>query len=139
MNQFNALKDKKTLLIDDDELVRDSLGMVFAINGCFMRTEESAEAGLRALSEEKFDIIISDYRLPRSDGLEFFKLANSSQPDTMNILITAYRDKDLAANTSEIKIDELLEKPFSVTKLVEALVRLLKVSDKINCQFMGIK
>ena len=49
MNRFNALKEKKTLLIDDDVFVRDSLRIVFATNGCFMRTEESAEAGLCAL------------------------------------------------------------------------------------------
>jgi len=60
MYQFNPLKEKKTLLVDDDELLRDSLKMMFATYGCFMRTEKSAEAGLRALSEEKFDIIISD-------------------------------------------------------------------------------
>ena len=132
MNLFSALKEKKTLLIDDDELVRNSLRMVFTTNGCFMRTEESAEAGLNALNEEDFDIIISDYRLPGFNGLEFFKLANSSQPNTMNVLITAYRDKGLAASTSEIKVDKLLEKPFSVTKLVEALVRLMKASDEEN-------
>ena len=126
MNLFSALKEKKTLLIDDDELVRNSLRMVFTTNGCFMRTEESAEAGLNALNEEDFDIIISDYRLPGFNGLEFFKLANSSQPDTMNILITAYRDTDLTPNPSELRIDGLLEKPFSVTKLVRALVRLIK-------------
>ena len=132
MNLFSALKEKKTLLVDDDELVRESLKIVFATNGCFMRTEESAEAGLHALKEENFDIIISDFRLPGFDGLEFFKLANSSRPDTMNILITAYRDNDLTVNTSEIRVDELLEKPFSVTKLIEALARLIKNNDKKN-------
>ena len=132
MNLFSALKEKKTLLIDDDELVRDSLRMVFTTTGCFMRTEESAEAGLIALNEENFDIIISDYRLPGFSGLEFFRCVNYSHPDTMNILITAYRDKDLKLNTSKIRVDKLLEKPFSVTKLVEVLVRLIKVGNKEN-------
>jgi DNA-binding NtrC family response regulator len=126
MNPFSQLKKAKTLLVDDDELIRDSLSMAFATKGCFIKTAETAEEGLQALEEEKFDIIISDFRLPGINGLEFFKLANSSQPDTMNILITACRDKDLTSNASEIRVDELFEKPFSVTKLAEALVSLIK-------------
>jgi DNA-binding NtrC family response regulator len=126
MNPFSQLKKAKTLLIDDDEQIRDSLSMVFATKGCFIKVAETAEEGFKALEKEKFDIIISDFRLPGINGLEFFKLANSSQPDAMNILITACRDKDLTSNASEIRVDELFEKPFSVTKLAEALVSLIK-------------
>ena len=60
MNSFNELKKFKTLLVDDDELIRDSLKIAFSAKGCAMRVAESAEEGLQAIREEKFDIIISD-------------------------------------------------------------------------------
>jgi DNA-binding NtrC family response regulator len=55
MNPFSQLTKTKTLLVDDDELIRDSLGMAFATKGCFIKTAETAEQGLKALEEEKFE------------------------------------------------------------------------------------
>ena len=59
MNPFNQLKQVKTLLVDDDELIRDSLSMAFKNKGCSMRVAGTAEEGLQAVNQEKFDIIIS--------------------------------------------------------------------------------
>ena len=51
------------LLVDDDDFIRDSLGIVFKNNGCSIRTAETAEEGLRVLNLERFDVIICDLRL----------------------------------------------------------------------------
>ena len=67
MNSFEQLKKYRTLLVDDDEFIRNSLRMVFNNKGCFLETAETAEEGLRILEEKKYDIIISDLRLPGID------------------------------------------------------------------------
>lgn len=121
MNPFNELKGTKTLLVDDDELIRDSLNIAFANKGCFMRTTETAEDGLRALEEESFDIIISDFKLPGIDGLEFLRLAAASYPNTVRILITAYGDTHVASEATAVGVHDFIEKPFSVKRLAEAL------------------
>ena len=126
MKLFGALQGKKTLLIDDDELVRDSLKIVFATNGCFIRTEESAEAGLRALEEENFDILISDLRLPGADGLSFFKSAALTQPHSVKFLITAYKDDRIYIDALKIGINAFIQKPFSVNSLIEKLALALE-------------
>ena len=118
MDAFNKLKEFRTLLIDDDELIRDSLGMAFTNKGCYLRTAETAEEGLRALRDESFDVIISDFNLPGMDGLEFFRLASWSYPNTVNVLITAYGDNEIAAKSSEIGVHEFVEKPFTVNRLM---------------------
>ena len=125
MNYFSELKELRTLLVDDDELVRDSLSIVFATHGCFMRAEESAEAALRALEEEKFDLIISDLSLPGKGGLDFLKAARAAQPDTLCVLITAYRDQKVAAEACAMGIHDFIEKPFSVGALVQSLALLI--------------
>jgi CheY-like chemotaxis protein len=90
MNPFNPLEKVKTLLVDDDELIRDSLSMVFDSKGCFIKTAETAEEGLRVLEEDKYDIIISDLRLPGMDGLRFLRFASLIQAEPIKLLITAY-------------------------------------------------
>jgi DNA-binding NtrC family response regulator len=125
MNLFSALKEKKTLLVDDNELVRDSLRIVFATNGCFMRTAETAEEGMQALEEARFDLIISDLRLPGKGGLDFLKTARDAQPDTLCVLITAYGDQKVAAEAAAMGINDFIEKPFSVGTLLQSLALLI--------------
>lgn len=126
MNPFNELKEVKTLLVDDDELIRDALGMAFKNKGCFMRAAESAEEGLKAIKEEQFDVIISDFRLPGINGLDFLKLAAITHPEAVNILITAYRDEYLFSEAVRLGVTEFIDKPFSVRALVDLLAVSLK-------------
>jgi DNA-binding NtrC family response regulator len=126
MNPFNELKQVKTLLVDDDEFIRDSLKIAFATKGCPMRVAGTAEEGLQAIKEEQFDIIISDFRLPGMNGLEFLKLANITHPDSVNILITAYRDEYLFSEAIRLGVTEFIDKPFSVKALAELLAVSLK-------------
>jgi len=121
MDLFNRLENLKTLLIDDDEIIRDSLVLAFRNKGCYLLAVETAEEGLEALRKERFDIIIADYILPGMDGIEFLKLATRSHPNTVNIIITAYAD-DIASEAFSIGVHDFMQKPFSLEKLVESLV-----------------
>ena len=118
------------LLVDDDDFIRDSLGIVFKNNGCSIRTAETAEEGLRVLNLERFDVIISDLRLPGINGLEFFKLVNNYQSGALSMLIISYRDRGIVSKAAAMGIYEYIEKPFSVEELVESLARLIKSQDQ---------
>jgi DNA-binding NtrC family response regulator len=91
---------------------------------------ETAEEGLKAIKEEQFDIIISDFRLPGMNGLDFLKLATATHPAAVNILITAYRDEYMFSEAIRIGVTEFIEKPFSVKALVALLALSLKRQTK---------
>ena len=91
---FNTMKDFCTLLIDDDDLIRDSLGIVFNANSQQFIAVESAEKGLDLIEKKKIDVIICDYRLPGMNGFEFFKRVSKFLPNVVKILITAYGDDE---------------------------------------------
>jgi len=125
MKTFSKLRNLKTLLVDDDEMIRDALAMAFESNGCCLKVYEVAEKGLQALEEERFDIIICDFRLPGMDGLEFFKLVGNYQSHILKILISGYGDKELNSKSSRIGVHAFIQKPFSVKQLIDSLVRLV--------------
>ena len=130
MNAFDELKQVKTLLVDDDEFIRNSLELAFKNKGCALEVAETAEEGLQAIKDHQFDIIISDFRLPGMDGLHFLKLTTFTQPQAIRFLITAYRDDHIYAKALRSGIDQFIDKPFAVTVLVNLLALSIKGQNK---------
>ena len=138
MDPFSKIKKMKTLLIDDDELIRDSLSMVFLNKGCFLMAVESAEEGLCAMQKNQFDIIISDFILPGMNGIDFFKQAAINQTDTANILISGNISSKKLLEKNEAKVHDFVQKPFSVTDLAHTLAALTE-NKKLNQQNLNEK
>ncbi len=118
---YNKLRNREILLIDDDELIRDSLTLFFMGEGIHLSAIASAEKGLEALAKHNYDIIIVDYRLPGVDGVEFFKRIKETQKDTLKILITAYKDHKVVSEADKIGIQDFIEKPFTSKTIKHAL------------------
>ena len=104
--------------------------MVFDAKGCFIKTAETAEEGLRALEKEKFNIIISDLRLPGMNGLDFLKLTGVTHPNAIRFLITSYRDDLMLSKAISSGIDQFIDKPFAVNVLINLLAVALKQQAK---------
>ena len=119
----------KILLIDDDEWIRDSLLLFFQGEGCDLVGLANAEEAMEMLRKQSYDIIISDYRLPGMDGLEFFKLTRESHPHTLRILITAYGSDELASTAFSLGIDDLILKPLTTNAIEKSLSLLVKKYD----------
>jgi DNA-binding NtrC family response regulator len=124
MNIFSKLRDMKILLIDDDEWIRDSLSIFFEAEGCQISALETAEEGLKALERQKFEIIITDYKLPGMDGLTFLKRIQSSHPDAKKILITAYKTEAVVNEARKVGVQHLIPKPITSDILEASLTHL---------------
>ena len=124
MDIFSTLQNMKILLIDDDEWIRDSLCLLFEAEGCELLALETAEEGLNALHHQHYDIIISDYKLPGMDGLEFLKQIQISHPKAIRIMITAYINESLVSEGKKIGIQDFIAKPFTSETLQASLARL---------------
>jgi DNA-binding NtrC family response regulator len=132
MELCDLLKNKKILLIDDDQYIRNSLGYYFKKKTLAFVALESAEEALELLKQESFDIIICDYKLPRMNGLDFFFHLYELQPEALRIFITAYASDAVAMRAEGIGIDVFIEKPFTTKDIEESLQRLLATSAPLN-------
>ncbi len=113
MNLFDELRQMKILLIDDDEWIRDSLRLFFEAEGCHLTTLETAEEAVDALRKQGFDIIITDYKLPGMDGLDFLELIQEPGVRAIKILITAYKSKEVIEQAVGYGVQAFIEKPFT--------------------------
>jgi DNA-binding NtrC family response regulator len=118
----------KLLLIDDDEWIRDSLSLFFEGEGCHLLAIETAEEALEALNNQTYEIIITDYRLPGIDGLEFLRQIQSKNLEAMKILITAYGDDEVISEAKRIGVQDIINKPFNSEDIEASLARLIDVN-----------
>mgnify|MGYP001304304658 CR=1 FL=1 len=123
---FEGIRDKKILLVDDDESIRDSLSMFFLSEGIHIETLETAEEGLEAIKQKHYDIIFTDHRLPGMDGLTFLRHLQNLCPNTFKVLITAYGGYDMLITAAELGVNEYIEKPFTTKLIKNALSKLME-------------
>jgi len=122
---FKKLRERKILLIDDDEWIRDSMHLFFEDEGCDLVALETAEEGITALAKQSFDIIIVDYRLPGIDGLSFFERIKNTCQQSIKILITAYGGKDVTLKAKQIGVHDIIDKPFTTETIEKSLCMLI--------------
>lgn len=123
---FVALRRLNLLLVEDDELIRDSLELFFANEGCRLEVSASAEEGLQMVRVRDFDVVITDFRLPGMSGLDFLHLLQELQPAAQKILLTAYMNEEVLAEAFRLGVHEFVEKPIATEDIEEALARIIR-------------
>jgi DNA-binding NtrC family response regulator len=112
------------LIVDDEPDILESLTDVFALHlpGVKIHTAESGKRGLEILAKEPIGLVVSDYKMPGMDGLEFLTKARQVAPAAPRILITAYPELNVAVRAiNEAQIQNFLTKPITPTALIEAV------------------
>jgi response regulator RpfG family c-di-GMP phosphodiesterase len=116
------------LLVDDEPDILESLKEILEaqIPGVHVRTAPSGKAGLDILAKEPVDLILTDYRMPGMNGLEFLMKAAEASPGVPRILITAFPDLDIAIKAiNEADIEHFFTKPFEPAVVVDSVRALL--------------
>ena len=85
------LRDKgKLLIVDDEPIVRDSLGKWFHEEGYKIGTAESASEALTRLAERRWDLALVDIKMPGTDGIELQRRLREVDPDLIVVIMTGY-------------------------------------------------
>ncbi|NLH73326.1 MAG: sigma-54-dependent Fis family transcriptional regulator [Verrucomicrobia bacterium] len=104
------MEDKPTLLIVDDEKpTRDGLRAALEDRYDVYVAEDAATA-TALLEQQKFDVVLTDFRLPREDGMKVITRAKSLSPPPVCILMTAYGSEDLAVEAMKRGADDYIAK-----------------------------
>jgi len=128
MDIFDRVKNMKILLVDDDEWIRDSLSLFFEAEGCNLLAFETAEEGMEAVKKQAYDIVISDYKLPGMDGLEFLRRVKEKRPNAFEVLITAYANCEILKEAKMIGVQDIILKPFTSEDVETSLARIIENS-----------
>ncbi len=115
----------KVWIIDDDRSIRWVLERALQQEGISCTAFESGDRALNALKSERPDAVITDVRMPGTDGLSLLKILAEDVPSLPVIIMTAHSDLDSAVSAYQGGAFEYLPKPFDVDEAVAVIKRAL--------------
>jgi len=110
------------LVVDDEEMMRELLQDVLAMEGYTVETAEDGQAALVCVKESTPLLVISDIKMPRMNGFELLKSVKERFPDMRVIMMTGYSDDFTVKDALRLNADEYIIKPFN-TQDITAVVK----------------
>jgi len=118
----------RVLLVDDDEVVRFSLGRVLEKNGFRVTTAASVSEALKHIGAATFDVLLSDLHMPGAgDGLTVVSAMRHANPQAVTLLLSGFPQMQAAAEAILRQTDEVLVKPMEIDALIEVIMQRLKM------------
>jgi len=111
----------KILIVDDEEIVRESLSEWFKEDGYQVESAENAEEALNNLNKSRYDIYFLDIKMPGMDGMELHHRIREIDKDAIVIIITAYAAVDTAVKALKDGAFDYITKPFDPENLSHLL------------------
>ena len=111
------VKMAKILVVDDDQGMRELLEIMLTEEGYRVSTSADAGKALARCRKETFDLIITDLKMPKMDGIAFLREVKDLSPETMVILITAYASGETAVTAMNEGAYDYIEKDFAIEDL----------------------
>ena len=109
--------DTRILIVDDEQSMREFLSILLEREGYYPLQADSAEAALRLLESEGYELVISDVNMPGLSGLELLERIKEKTPDTAVLLITAFSTTEQAVEAMKLGAYDYIAKPFKIEEI----------------------
>ncbi|MDO9565948.1 MAG: sigma-54 dependent transcriptional regulator [Candidatus Desulfaltia sp.] len=119
----------KILVVDDDQGMREFLEILLVREGYEVTSASGGKEALGLCKKHKFDLAITDLKMPKVDGIDVLKTIKEISPETMVILITAYASGETAVAAMKEGAYDYLEKNFDVEDLKAVIKDALSKKD----------
>jgi two-component system response regulator PilR (NtrC family) len=129
---------EKILVVDDEQSLRDVLSIMLKRAGYAVTSAMDGEEAIELLNKEIFDLVITDLRMPKIDGMEVLKAVKSASPGTVVLIITAFASADSAVEAMKQGAYDYLTKPFQVDE-VQLIIRNALEKRRLTTENMLLK
>lgn len=114
------------LLVDDEVNTRRGLSLLLEQEGFVVSTAADGQEALELMAQHLPDVVVTDLRMPRIDGLELLRRARSSHGDLPFVMMTAFGAVDTVRMAMRAGATDYLEKPVSFEELLATLASALQ-------------
>ena len=119
-------KSEKIIIVDDEAEVVTSLVELLKAKGFDVVGEIDSQKMLERIDKEYFDIIVTDFKMPKVSGLDIAEKVNQNGIDSDVIIITGFGTMDIAIQSLKNGVYDFLLKPFKYEELVHTIERAIE-------------
>jgi CheY-like chemotaxis protein len=121
---------RRILIVDDDETVAMTFQSILEIlPNCEFAIANSGEQALRLFERQPFNLLITDYRMPNTNGIMLAKRVRQLYPQTITVVVTAYGNDELREQAARASVWRVLDKPVNFTELHAVVLEALGQSE----------
>jgi DNA-binding NtrC family response regulator len=113
------------LVVDDERNTLDALSTILRREGHTVLTAASGQEALTQLQEETVDLLLSDLKMPKMDGLALLRHVKSHHADVVVLMMSGYQDVTAAVEAMKAGVFDYLVKPFGKEDVVRAVQKAL--------------
>lgn len=113
--------EKRVLAIDDEQVVLDSIAKVLKEAGYEVKTTRSGAEGIGYAVNEPFDIVLTDIRMPGTDGFKVIRDIRRAGKSVPIIMITGYASVSSSVQAMKLGASNYIEKPFTPDQLLRTI------------------
>jgi YesN/AraC family two-component response regulator len=121
--------DIEIVVVDDEEEILEVISQFLDLY-CVKTFTDGRDAIDYVITSNQVQLIISDIKMPKIDGIELLKKIHVEKPEIPFIILTAYSSIDIAINALKIGASDFLFKPFDRDDLLGSVKKVLKKKDK---------
>lgn len=127
-------RPKRILIVDDEPTLVFFLkqGLRESDHAYTVEGAASGEEALTKLTYNRYDLIVTDLKMPGISGFTLVEVARSLHPDISIILITAYGSPEVQREVKQLEVDGYLTKPFQMIELQNIVDEILTAKDTQN-------
>jgi YesN/AraC family two-component response regulator len=127
-------RPKRILIVDDESTLVFFLKQGLQESGiqCLVDNASSGEEALTKLTYNRYDVLITDLKMPGINGFTLLEVARSLHPDIRVILMTAFGSPEVQAEASRLKVDGYLTKPFPTAQLQDIVKTILAINSTLE-------
>jgi len=111
------MPDGRILVVDDEKSMREFLAIMLKKEGYDVLSVDGGDAALEAIRRERVDLMITDVRMPRMDGLTLVRAVKDVAPSVVILVITAFSSTDTAVEAMKLGAYDYIEKPFKLDEI----------------------
>ena len=119
----------RVLVVDDEPVVTRSCQRILGEEGYQVATAQCGREGRDRILRERFDLVVTDLKMPDLDGMELVRTLRGGRPPTAVVVITGYGAIASAVEATKLGVADYVEKPFTPDQIVQAASRALRADE----------
>ena len=120
------MASERILIVDDEDGMRRLLGRVLTREGYDTSTVGSGVEALRLVANERFDLVVTDIKMPEMDGLQLLENLKEYEPSLPIIVMTAYGTIENAVQALRLGAYDYIAKPFETDEIKLTVAKALE-------------